>query len=353
MVQTVGTHTQTGELHQAPSTRTSLVDVSNYLSTSDRLPCRVFFKFELEQPSGSFKLRGIGHLVQKSIQEARENGETEIHVVASSGGNAGLAAAYSAKHFGVECTVIVPSVTMPHVIEKLRSLGAKVIIHGETINEASQCAKDLIHLFDKSVHAIYCHPFDNSLIWEGHSKIIDEVFDQLSPEEAHNLKGVACSVGGGGLYNGIIEGLKKNGSKADCLLLETKQAPTMSASVKARSVVTLDSVKSIATSLACSHVPQEALDNFLHCSTNKSHIRAIDDLEAIRGSLNFYKDFGKCIEPACGAAVAAVYNQLDYLKECLPHLRKDDVVVVIVCGGSCINEESIQQFRKALRHGHL
>lgn len=353
MVQTSGTHIETGKYQGTPSTRTSLVDVSKILSTRDNLPCRVFFKFELEQPSGSFKLRGIGHLVHQSVLDAKANGESNIHVVASSGGNAGLAAAYSAKFFNVECTVIVPSVTMPHVIDELRSLGAKVIIHGETINEASQCAKDLIHVFDKSVHAIYCHPFDNQLIWEGHSVIIDEVFEQLSPEEARNIKGVVCSVGGGGLYNGIMNGLKKNNSNADCLLVETKQAPTMSASVKAGTVIHLDSVKSIATSLACSYVPQEALDNFLHCTSNKSHICAIDDLEAVKGCLDFYNDFGKCIEPACGAAVSAVYGQLNYLKDSIPQLTKDDIIVVIVCGGSCTNQQTLHQYRKALRQHHI
>lgn len=353
MVQTIGTQLETGKLQGTPSIRTSLVDVSKILSTKNQLPCRVFFKFELEQPSGSFKLRGIGHLVHQSILDAKEKGETNIHVVASSGGNAGLAAAYSAKYFNVECTVIVPSVTMPHILDRLRSLGAKVIIHGETISEASQCAEDLIHVFDKDVHAIYCHPFDNSLIWEGHSVIIDEVFEQISPEDANNVKGVVCSVGGGGLYNGIIEGLKKNHSNAECLLVETKQAPTMSTSVKAGTVIELDSVKSIATSLACSYVPKKALDNFLHCPTNKSHVRAIDDLEAVKGCLRYYKDFGKCIEPACGAAVSSVYNQLDYLKESMPHLSKDDIVVVIVCGGSCTNEETLHKYRKAIRQHHI
>lgn len=353
MNQIVDSNFRRRKLQETPSTKTSLVDVSEILSTRSQLPCRIFFKFELEQPSKSFKLRGIGHLIQKSIRRGEKRGKFKSHVVASSGGNAGLAAAYSANFYGVECTVVVPMATMIDVIKKLQDLGATIIIHGKTIDEASQYAKNLLHRFDSSVNVIYCHPFDNRLIWEGHSKIVDEIFDQLSLKESDQLKGVVCSVGGGGLYNGIIEGLKRNGSKADCLLLETKQAPTMSSSVKEGSVIELNSVKSIATSLACSYVPKAVLDNFLHCNTNKSHIRAIDDTEAVRGCLRFYDDFGKCIEPACGTAVSAVYNQLDYLKVCIPQLKKEDVIVVIVCGGSCVNEKSLQMFRKVLRQDRL
>lgn len=341
------------QVDHAPSIQTPLIDVSNVLSTKDQLPCRVFFKMELEQPSGSFKLRGIGHLVQQSIASARAKGHTRLHVIASSGGNAGIAAAYSARFYDVPCTVVVPLKTMPHVVNRLHDLGANVIIHGNSINEASQHAKDLMHTFENDVHSIYCHPFDNNLIWDGHSAIVDEIMEQLTPEETKKLRGVACSVGGGGLYNGIIQGLRKHRSTASCLLVETKQAPTLSQAVREGAVVNLKSVDSIATSLACSYVPEETLRNFMHCETNTSFVRAIDDLETVKASLKFYNDFGKLIEPACGAAVSVVYNQLDYLGMCLNDLKKDDIVVVVVCGGSCANEETLQKFKRMVRECHL
>lgn len=91
----------------------------------------------------------------------------------------------------------------------------------------------------------------------------------------------------------------------------------------------------------------------MHCETNTSFIRAIDDLETVKASLKFYNDFGKLIEPACGAAVSVVYNQLDYLGMCLNDLKKDDIVVVVVCGGSCANEETLQKFKRMVRECHL
>lgn len=340
-------------LESKPSVQTSLVEVTDLLSTSHKLPCRVFFKNELEQPSGSFKLRGIGHLIHQSILKAREDGIQKIQVFASSGGNAGLAAAYSSQFYNVPCTVVVPVVALALVVEKLQLFGAHVVKMGKTISEADKIARNLMAQLDPSIHTIYCHPFDNPLIWEGHSQMMDEVFQsQLTPAEAKKVRGVVCSVGGGGLYNGIMRGLKKNESSASCLLVETLQAPTLTESIKSGSVITLNSVNSVATSLACSYVSQNTLDTFKDQTTNESVLRAIDDLDAVRGSLSYYKDFGKCIEPACGAAVSVVYNQLSFL-ESIPNLAKDDIVVVVACGGSCTGKETLTNYRKMLRSGHL
>lgn len=339
---------------QKPSVQTSLVDVTELVSTTKDLPCRILLKNELEQPSGSFKLRGIGHLIHSSIIKARLEGKTEIEVFASSGGNAGLAAAYSAQFYNVPCTVVVPTFAMPQIVEKLKLFGAKVVLKGKTISEADKNARKLMTLCDSSIHTIYCHPFDHPLIWEGHSQMIDEIFDsQLTVEEAKKLRGVICSVGGGGLYNGIMKGLKDNGSGASCLLLETKQAPTLSESIRAGSVITLNSVNSVATSLACSYVSPETLEMYNDQSTNKSFLRVIDDLDAVRGSIAFHKDFNKVIEPACGAAVSVVYNQIDFLKNSIPDLAKDDIVVVVVCGGSCTNDETLNNYNKMLRKSRL
>lgn len=337
---------------QKPSVATSLVEVTEILKTTKDLPCRVLFKNEAEQPSGSFKLRGIGHLVQKSILEAVSAGKTNIHVFASSGGNAGLAAAYSAKFYKVKCTVVVPVIAKPFVVQKLREYSANVVLHGQSINDADQYARKLMKE-EVSAHTIYCHPFDNPLIWEGHSQIIEEVFDQLPSEDHSKVKGVVCSVGGGGLYNGLMSGLKSCNSTADCILIETKQAPTLTKAVEKGSVVQLESVKSIATSLACSYVSPETLALFQDQTVNKSFLHTIDDREAVKATVAYYNQFGACVEPACGAALSVVYNQLHLLKKSMPNLSKDDIVVVVVCGGLCANEESMLEYKAMLRESRL
>lgn len=336
---------------QRPSITTSLEDVTNKFA--QKLPCRILFKNEHEQPSGSFKLRGIGHLIQQSILLAQKQNKTEIHVFASSGGNAGLAAAYAAQLYKVSCTVVVPATTLPHIVTKLRRYGSEVVLCGASINEADLHARQLMAESSPEKYAVYCHPFDNPLIWEGHSQIVEEIFEQVPSHEHHKIRAIACSVGGGGLYNGVITGLRSRGSSASCLLVETKQAPTLSLAVRAGSVVNLQLPRSLATSLACSYVSAETLDKFHDQSVNQSFLKVIDDLDAVRSMLAYQREFGTIVEPACGAALDLVYGNSDFIKQSLPDLAEDDIVVVIVCGGSCVNEATVPAFRKLVRESRI
>lgn len=328
-----------------PFVKSSLVEVTDTLAV--RPPCRVFFKNEYEQPSGSFKLRGIGNLVTKSYEEARANfPHKDIHVYASSGGNAGLAAAYAARFHNIKCTVVLPTVSKQEVIDKLQEYGAKTIIQGANIYEADQHLKTIMRNIDQTkCYPIYCHPFENPLIWEGHSTLVDEVMQsQLLSQDQSKVRGFVCSVGGGGLYNGIHQGLVRNKVPADILLIETDQAPTLHETIKAGKVITLKSVNSMATSLACSFLSSQSLVNYNDQSQIKTHIGSIDDLEAIKGSVNFYNNYGVAVEPACGASLSLLYNQVPLLTLKFSNLQPDDIVVVVVCGGSCTNVDGIKKF---------
>lgn len=338
-----------------PYITTTLTDVTHKLPMDP--PCRILLKNELEQPSGSFKLRGIGHLIHKSIEDARiNNPQKEIHVFASSGGNAGLAAAYLAFFYKVKCTVVLPVIAKAVVTNKLADYNANVICFGNTINEADQHLKNIIASLDTSnTIPIYCHPFQHPLVWEGHSSLVDEIVQyQLPKEDAQNLKGMVCSCGGGGLYNGIYQGLIKNNIKdLTILLLETAQAPTLFESLKADKLITLSSVNSMATSLACSHTTAQTLVNF-HDHTNvTTNLELIDDLDALKACIEYYDAFDKIVEPACGAAVAVIYNKLDLLFKNFGHLKKDDIVVIVVCGGSCSTSKDIVHYQKIINRSEL
>lgn len=335
---------------QYPSIQTSLIEVTDKLPVQP--PCRIFFKNEYEQPSGSFKLRGIGNLVGKSVNQAIKSfPNKKIHCFASSGGNAGLAVAYLARYYNVACTVVLPTIAKPEIIQKLHEYGAETVMYGDSIYEADKYVKLLIEQTDANkIHTIYCHPFDNPLIWQGHSKLVDEIFQsQLTTSDGARVRGVVASVGGGGLHCGIASGLKNNKKNADVLLVETKQAPTFTESIKAGEVVTLKSVKSLATSLACSYVTPQSLEFFNDQTTNKTYVETIDDFDAVKGSLEFHRNFGIAVEPACGAALSVVYDQMNLIKKNFKGLQKDDIIIVVVCGGSCTNEAGIEDFKALLR----
>jgi len=88
---------------------------------SQNLP-QFFLKYECLQPSGSFKSRGIGNLILKSATQINKLGNKKPHVFASSGGNAGFAAATACKTLNLPCTVVVPNATKQRMVEKIMQI---------------------------------------------------------------------------------------------------------------------------------------------------------------------------------------------------------------------------------------
>ena len=276
----------------------------------------------------------------KRIQEAKALGKKKIIVFSSSGGNAGLAAAYAARYYDVECTVVLPEATKPEVVEKLHGLGANTLLHGAHWGEADAYLRDVVI---KSVkddeYPVYCHPFDDPVVWEGHSEIINEILKEQQLPSFDKVRGVVCSVGGGGLYNGIVEGVRPYGIPV--LAMETAQAPTFNETVKADKLIHLETVKTIASSLGSPYLSSKSFENYkLHAT----HLGLIDDLDAVQGSIDLYDKFNYLVEPACGASVATIFRKQELLKK-FGELKPDDIVIIIVCGGAGINEDLIEQYR--------
>ncbi len=86
---------------------------------------QVFLKMENMQPTGSFKIRGIGRL----CQTGRDQGIRRF--VSSSGGNAGYAAAYAGRKLNIPTTVFVPSTTSIELVQQIESQGSEVRIVGD------------------------------------------------------------------------------------------------------------------------------------------------------------------------------------------------------------------------------
>ncbi|GFS19575.1 serine dehydratase, partial [Elysia marginata] len=99
---------------------------------------KVYLKLENLQPPGSFKIRGISHMIQKAVL-----GGICEHVYCASGGNAGMAAAYSCLQLNIPCTIVLPKTTPGFIAKKLEDLGAEVIIHGSVYDEAKKHATEL------------------------------------------------------------------------------------------------------------------------------------------------------------------------------------------------------------------
>ena len=283
----------------------------------------VWLKMDALQASGSFKLRGVGHACETHHARGARG------FVSSSGGNAGLAVAYAGRQLGVPVTVVVPETTSERAKALLQLEGAKVVVHGASWQEANELALSLLTPSDA-----FIHPFDDPLLWEGHSSLIDEVVGAGVVPDA-----VVLSVGGGGLLCGVAEGLRRNGlGHVRLIAVETDGAASFHAALAAGRPVQLPQITSIATSLGAKQVCERA---FQWSEERPIDSVLVSDQGALAACERFLDDHRVLVEPACAASLALAYAPS-------PALQGAETVLIIVCGGATA---TLDQIRAWSRHG--
>lgn len=283
----------------------------------------VWLKMEALQPVGSFKIRGIG----RACQEYARRGARRF--ISSSGGNAGIAVAHAGRRLSVPVVVVVPETTTGRAKSLIRAEGAEVIVHGASFDEANVEALSMVGESDA-----FLHPFDDPLVWEGHSTMVDEVARAgLKPDA------VVVSVGGGGLLSGVVEGMQRNGwSDVPLVAVETAGADSFARSVEAGERIRLPAITSIATCLGAKEVCERSLQ---WARDHPVHPVVVTDKAALAACHRFLDDHRVVVEPACGAALAPVYEGADALEGFAN-------VLVIVCGGVAVSVDELREWSDAL-----
>lgn len=284
---------------------------------SKRAKTNVYLKLESLQPSGSFKNRGIGHFCCALQKQGAKQ------FICSSGGNAGLAAAYASRRLGVPITIVVPESTSQTMINKIQEEQAHVVQIGKDWQEADHYAQQQCRLHK----AIYVPPFDHPLIWTGHATMIHEIAASgLRPDA------FIVSVGGGGLYCGVMEGLNDVGwEHVPVFAVETEGAASFAAGLQAGRVVELEKIETVAKSLGARAVTPKAIE---YAKSSKTQSVVVSDSDAVQACVEFSYDHRLLVEPACGAALS-LCSANNFALSCFEH------VVVIVCGGASITCEQL------------
>ena len=282
----------------------------------------------------------------------------EVHFYCSSEGNAGLACATTAAALGRPATIVVPQTARPTVIDRLRALGAEVVQKGANWPEADGHLRSTFLAPERQVPgtmAVYVSPFDHPDIWSGAATLVDEVARQmrLTHGEAP-IDAFVCSVGGGGLLNGLMEGLERHkkaigrlGQMPKVLAVETVGADSLNTSVKAGEHVTVPTITSIAKSLGATRVSEKSWE---WASTSKDLISTtVTDPEAAMACVRFLDDMRMLVEIACGATLATAYNG-DLRKHLGKGLSDSEwaskTIVLVVCGGSNANLDVLHGYRE-------
>lgn len=240
------------------------------------------------------------------------------------------------------------------MVQKLKLLGADVVQIGKHWLEADTYLRE--ELLAKDEDGVYVPPFDHEDIWEGNASMIDELEAQM--QEQGGCDAVVCSVGGGGMFCGIMQGLERNGrlvdtdssqdhtEKVKVLAMETIGAESLNTSVKKGALTRIPAITSIATSLGATQVAKRAWE-WSQRPEVISH--TLTDAEAAMGCVNFADDERIIVESACGASIATAYNGTLH-SVLFPHLSDKEFarknVVIIVCGGSNITLQILEKYRK-------
>lgn len=281
----------------------------------------VWLKLEAMQPTGSFKVRGIGLACKDSVRGGARR------LISSSGGNAGIAVAYAGRRLSAAVTVVVPETASARARELIRQEGAELVVHGASWQEANAFAQSMAGASDAFVH-----PFDDPRLWAGHATLVDEL-----ARSGPKPDGIVVSVGGGGLLCGIVEGLRRNGwTNVPIVGVETEGADSLAQSIRSGSRVTLKEITSIATSLGAKQVCEQA---FAYATSHPIRSAVVSDRAAVLACERFLDDHRILVEPACGAALALAYASA-------PELSDLDTVVFVVCGGATASLEQLTRWSR-------
>ena len=102
---------------------------SEYLSS--QTGGKVYLKPENMQHTGAYKIRGAYYKISTLTEEERAKG-----LITASAGNHAQGVAFAAQKFGCKAVIVMPTVTPLIKVNRTKSYGAEVILHGDVYDDA-------------------------------------------------------------------------------------------------------------------------------------------------------------------------------------------------------------------------
>uniref|UniRef100_A0A2H1WPX8 Serine racemase n=1 Tax=Spodoptera frugiperda TaxID=7108 RepID=A0A2H1WPX8_SPOFR len=211
----------------------------------------IYLKNDFLQHTGSFKERGARNALLLLSKENKTRG-----VISASLGNHSQALSYHANNLNIPATVVMPNVAPIMKIEKCRSYGANVIIHGHDMKEAKYHAMTLA----KEKSLIYINGYDHPHIMAGQGTVGLEIIEQVPDVDA-----VIVPVGGGGLLAGVATAIKHLKPHVLIYGAETEKCPSMENAIKHDEPVSVEIRSTLADGLAVPTVGYNAFATVKDC----------------------------------------------------------------------------------------
>ncbi len=242
------------------------------------------------------------------------------------------------------------------MVAKIKAAGAQEVVQfGCGLKEAGEYLREVVmkKAEERGEEGVHVMPYDHQDIWDGNATMIEEIREQMIEigEDAPNV--VACSVGGGGMINGIlqaIEGIEAEGSsgwdRTEVVALETLGADSLAQSLQQGEHITLPGITSQATTLGAVRVSERTYElASKHQASGRVKSAVFTDAEAAMGSWRLADDERIMVELACGVTAALCYG--GRLKRALGRpVKPDDKVVLIICGGHGVTLGMIDKWKR-------
>ncbi|MGD2117710.1 MAG: threonine ammonia-lyase, biosynthetic [Chromatiales bacterium] len=257
---------------------------------SKRLGNDVLLKREDLQPVFSFKLRGAYNRMSHLTEQERAAG-----VIAASAGNHAQGVALSASMLGIQALIVMPKTTPPIKVQAVKSRGAKVVLHGDSYDEAYAFATELA----AEKRATFVHPFDDPLVIAGQGTIAMEILRQHNRDVDY----IFVPVGGGGLIAGISSYVKYVSPHTKVIGVEPEDAPTLYRALEAKRRVTLKQVGIFADGVAVAQIGKEPFRIARQCVDDVILVSTDEICAAIK---DVFDETRTVAEPAGALSVAGL-----------------------------------------------
>ena len=179
----------------------------------------MYLKPENMQYTGAYKIRGAYYKISTLTDEERERG-----LITASAGNHAQGVAFAAQKFGCRATIVMPTVTPLIKVNRTKSYGAEVVLHGDVYDDACAYALELA----KEQGLTFVHPFNDLEVATGQGTIAMEIVQELPTVDY-----ILAPIGGGGLITGVATLAKMLNPKIKVIGVEPAAAASMKAALEA------------------------------------------------------------------------------------------------------------------------
>ncbi|MAV68989.1 MAG: threonine ammonia-lyase, biosynthetic [Cellvibrionales bacterium TMED122] len=257
---------------------------------SARLGNHALLKREDLQPVFSFKCRGAYNKMIHLDEASRAAG-----VVAASAGNHAQGVALAASKLGIKAKIVMPVTTPLIKVEAVRALGAKVVLSGDSFDDAAVRAAALV----EAEGLTFIHPFDDPDVIAGQATVAVELVRQAS----RPLDYVFVCCGGGGLLAGMATYLRYVWPQTKIIGVEPEDAACVQAALHKGRRVTLREVGLFADGCAVAQVGKET---FRLIRESVDDVMTVSTDEICAAVKDIFEDTRAIAEPAGALAVAGM-----------------------------------------------